>query len=252
MKQNIYDNEQFFKGYEAIRARANNYNNLLEQPNFLALVPELKDKVVIDIGCGMGEFAHFCMTSGAKQVTGIDISANMIAAAKERYVYEHLHFENIAMEDKELANGVVDLISSSLAFHYIADFTALIKKISAALCDGGTLLFSMEHPISTANSGGVDWPEDEDGNLLYFALDRYQQQGMRSQNWLVDNVIMYHRTLSTILNTLIEHGLQIEKIVEPIPTMEAVEKLPSIAKEFRRPSFLIVRAKKVSFNRDVE
>ena len=51
--------------------------------------------------------------------------------------------------------------------------------------------------------------------------------------------------MSTILNTLIENGLQIEKIIEPIPTEEALRNLPSLKKEFRRPSFLIIRAKKV-------
>lgn len=248
MKQNIYDNDQFFQGYEAIRARENNYNNLLEQPNFIALVPNLTDKVVLDIGCGMGDFASYCITNGAKQVTGIDISANMISKAKLRHTHEGLYFKNSAVEDLNIPIGEVDFISSSLAFHYVADFTALMKKISAGLCDEGTLLFSIEHPISTANKGGVDWPVDEAGNLLHFAIDRYQQEGMRTLNWLVDNVIMYHRTLSTILNTLIEHGLQIEKIVEPTPTNEAIEKLPSIQKEFRRPSFLIVRAKKISSN----
>lgn len=76
MKQNIYDNNKFFQQYEAIRARENNYNNLLEQPNFFTQIPNLKDKVVLDIGCGMGDFAAYCINQGAKHVTGIDISSN--------------------------------------------------------------------------------------------------------------------------------------------------------------------------------
>lgn len=69
-------------------------------------------------------------------------------------------------------------------------------------------------------------------------------EGLRTQHWLVDNVVKYHRTLSTIVNTLIEHGLQIEKMVEPIPTKDAVSNLQNLNREFRRPSFLIIRAKK--------
>jgi len=53
--------------------------------------------------------------------------------------------------------------------------------------------------------------------------------------------------MSTILNTLIESGLQIEKIIEPILTKEAVCNLPSLNREFRRPSFLIIRAKRYNF-----
>ena len=245
MKQNIYDNDTFFEKYQEIRARENNYNNLLEQPNFFTLLPSLKNKIVLDIGCGIGDFAAYCINQGAKQVTGIDSSLNMITNAKKRHVHEGLLFEQVAFEDMRVLNGTIDFISSSLAFHYIADFQLLIKKISTALCEGGILLFSLEHPIVTANMGKESWITNEEGNLLHFAVDNYQDEGLRTQNWLVDHVIMYHRTMSTILNTLIENGLQIEKIIEPIPTEEALRNLPSLKKEFRRPSFLIIRAKKV-------
>lgn len=245
MKQNIYDNNEFFRQYEAIRERKNNYNNLLEQPNFLTLVPQLKEKVVLDIGCGMGDFATYCIRQGAKHVTGIDISLNMITAATKRHRHEHLNFVNTAFEDMDIANDSIDFISSSLVFHYIEDFQSLMEKVSAALSDGGTLVFSIEHPVVTANKGGADGVSTQDGHLLHFAMDRYQEEGLRSQNWLVDNVLTYHRTLSTILNTLIEVGLIIEKIIEPTPTIEAEKNLPGLSKEFRRPSFLIVRARKV-------
>lgn len=244
MKQNIYDNEQFFMGYEAIRKREYNYNNLLEQPNFLKLVPDLAEKNVLDLGCGMGDFAYSCVTKGAKNVLGIDISTKMITVAKKRYQHEQIQFQKTALEDMKLESGHFDFISSSLAFHYVADFDALIEKISLALCDEGVLLFSIEHPIVTANKGGVDWQFDEEGSLLHFAVDRYQEQGIRTQNWLVNDVVTYHRTFSTIINTLIEHDLQIERVIEPTPTNEALENAPNLQKEFRRPSFLIIQARK--------
>lgn len=164
---------------------------------------------------------------------------------KKRHIHEGLTFEQAAFEDMTVTNGTIDFVSSSLAFHYIADFQLLIKKISTALCKGGILLFSLEHPIVTANKGRENWITNKEGDLLYFAVDNYQDEGLRTQNWLVENVMMYHRTMSTILNTLIESGLQIEKMIEPVPSEEAVCNLPSLNKEFRRPSFLIVRAKKV-------
>ena len=248
MKQNIYDNNTFFRKYQQIRAREHNYNILLEQPNFLTLLPTLKNKIVLDIGCGVGDFAAYCLELGAKYVTGIDISSNMIAHAKKHHVHDNLFFEQVAFEEMTVPAETIDFIGSSLAFHYIADFQLLIKKISTALCEGGVLLFSIEHPIVSANMGKDNWITTAEGNLLYFAIDNYQLEGLRTQHWLVDNVVKYHRTLSTIVNTLIEHGLQIEKMVEPIPTKNAVCNLPNLNKEFRRPSFLIIRAKKTSKN----
>lgn len=246
MKQNIYDNNNFFQQYQEIRARENNYNNLLEQPNFRALVPDITGKNVLDIGCGTGDFAAYCLSQNAAFVTGIDVSQNMIHVAKQKYSHPDLQFIQSDFEDVMIATESLDFISSSLAFHYFADLDELFKKISEALREYGVLLFSMEHPIVTANKGGHEWIVDEQGNRLYFALDHYHEEGLRTQTWLVDGVVTYHRTISTIVNLLIKHGLQIEKMVEPIPTKEAINKLPGIANEMRKPSFLMIRAKKMT------
>lgn len=245
MKQNIYDNTLFFKRYEEIRMRKFNYNNLLERPNFLALMPNVEGKVLLDLGCGKGEFANDCVLKGAQRVDAIDISGNMIAAAKERYNSNRLHFQQISIEDMVMKESYYHIITSALALHYIADFEGTIRKVSRALCPGGVFVFSIEHPISTANKGVEQWITEEIGTITHFAVDRYQEEGRRTQNWLVDDVVMYHRTIETIVNTLISNGLQIEKIVEPMPTNEAIELLPSLQKEQRRPSFLIVRARKI-------
>ena len=244
MKQNIYDNALFFKGYEEIRNRKFIYNNLLERPNFLALMPDVKGKVLLDLGCGKGEFANDCVLNGAQQVDAIDISDNMITAAKERYESDRLQFQNISIEDILLVDSHYHLITSALALHYVADFEGVIEKVSHALCPEGVFLFSIEHPISTANKGVEQWILDEKRTISHFAVARYQDEGKRTENWLVDNVVMYHRTIETIINTLIMNGLQIEKIVEPMPTDEAIELLPSLQKEQHRPSFLIVKARK--------
>lgn len=246
MKQNIYDNALFFKGYEEIRNRKYNYNNLLERPNFLVLMPDVKRKVLLDLGCGKGEFANDCVLNGAQHVDAIDISGNMITAAKELYKSERLQFQQISIEDIQLEESYYHLITSALALHYVADFEGVIEKISHALCPEGVFLFSVEHPISTANKGVEQWVLDKTGTISHFAVDRYREEGKRTQNWLVDNVVMYHRTIETIINTLIIKGLQIEKIVEPMPTDEAIELLPSIQKEQHRPSFLIVKARKTA------
>ncbi|CAM5703343.1 SAM-dependent methyltransferase OS=Lysinibacillus sphaericus OX=1421 GN=LS41612_12130 PE=4 SV=1 [Lysinibacillus sphaericus] len=147
-----------FRKYQEIRAREHNYNNLLEQPNFLALLPPLKNKIVLDIGCGVGDFAAYCLELGAKYVTGIDISSNMIAHAKKHHVQmSNLFFEQVAFEEMTVPAETIDFIGSSLAFHYIADFQLLIKKISTTLCEGGVLLFSIEHPIVSANMEKDNW-----------------------------------------------------------------------------------------------
>lgn len=48
-KQNIYDNEMFFDNFKNIRSDKVNYNDLIETPILLAMLPNMRDKKVLDI-----------------------------------------------------------------------------------------------------------------------------------------------------------------------------------------------------------
>lgn len=54
-KQNIYDNEVFFEGYQKLRDNRENANILFETPALLSLLPDLKGKRVLNLGCGCGD-----------------------------------------------------------------------------------------------------------------------------------------------------------------------------------------------------
>ena len=49
--QNIYDHPEFFTGYKELRQNNQSANNLIEQPAMCSLLPDLKDKTILDIGC---------------------------------------------------------------------------------------------------------------------------------------------------------------------------------------------------------
>ena len=242
MMQNIYDNDTFFEGYKKIRNQPYNYNNLMEQPQLLSMLPALNEKRILDIGCGAGHFVHYCIEQHASNVIGIDVSANMINLAKQTYQHPHITFIHDALEHVELEAESFDIVCSSLVLHYIQDFDQAIAKISHALSTNGTLVFSINHPITTANLAEDDWLRDEQGKPKYLKLHRYHDESGRHIHWIVDDVIVYHRKLSTIINTLIKHGLAIEEIAESMPSADAIEKLPNLAKELERPCFLFVKA----------
>ena len=56
MKQNVYDNPNFFKNYTALRESGINANDFIEQPAIKSLILCLKGKSVLDLGCGDGHF----------------------------------------------------------------------------------------------------------------------------------------------------------------------------------------------------
>lgn len=179
MKQNIYDNPTFFKGYTTLRESGRTYNDFIEQPAIKSIIPNLEGKSVLDLGCGDGHFSKYCIENGAENVIGVDISNNMIERAKKINRDDNIEFKCLPMEDLELTNQKFDLIISSLSIHYVKNYSTLIQKINGLLKNNGEFIFSTEHPIATARKGSNHWVKAKDGNKQHWALDNYQEEGTR-------------------------------------------------------------------------
>ncbi|WP_249872840.1 class I SAM-dependent methyltransferase [Oceanobacillus saliphilus] len=246
MKQNIYENPVFFKEYISLRESGVTYNDFIEQPAIKSAISTLTKKSILDLGCGTGHFARYCIDKGASKVTGVDISRNMIDRAKIENSHEKIEYICTPIEELELHNQKFDLIISSLAIHYIEDYSKLIVKIRSLLNKNGEFIFSTEHPIATARNEVNNWVKDENGNKLHWALDSYQEEGKREHNWYVDGVVIYHRTISTLMNTLIDNGFSIEKVIEPQSIPSGLDKMPKLVNEERRPSFIVIKSRRLS------
>ena len=243
-QQNIYDNKTFFEGYKKLRENEVNANNLFEIPALFSMMPDLKDKTILDLGCGFGEHCKRFVESGAKKVIGIDISEKMLEIARQENADSKITYINMPMENISKLNDKFDIVISSLAFHYVEDFSGVVKNIFDLLNEKGIFLFSQENPLCTCFSGGNRWTKDENGNKLYINLSNYGIEGERESTWFVDNVKKYHRTFSSIINTLIETGFTIEKMIEPLPTEDLLKKYPDYKDLFHKPDFLLVKVRK--------
>ena len=244
-KQNIYDNPLFFDGYKKIRDNKVNANNLFEIPALFSMLPDLTGKDVLDLGCGFGEHCKQFISEGANKVVGIDISEKMLEVARKENSSDKITYIHMPMEDIGQLTGKFDIVISSLAFHYVEDFSGVVKNIYRLLSANGILVFSQENPICTCHSGGNRWTRDENGKKLYVNLANYGVEGERESVWFVDNVKKYHRTFSTIVNTLVDSGFIIKKMIEPLPTDELLEKHPDYIDLLHKPDFLLIKAKKV-------
>lgn len=171
----------------------------------------------------------------------MDISEKMLEIAKTESADEKITYLNMSMTDIETLGEKFDFIYSSLAFHYIENFNSFAKAMYNSLNDGGQLLFSQEHPIITATVDGKGhFNKDKNDNRISYTFSDYHRTGKRVITWYVDGVVKYHRTFSDIMNALANAGFIIEH-----PEPWAIEKLPTMAKEYIKPNFLIVKARKV-------
>ncbi|UUV17831.1 methyltransferase domain-containing protein [Fusobacteria bacterium ZRK30] len=242
--QNVYDNEIFFEGYKGIREQEYNYNKLQEQPAIKSLLPDLKGRRVLDLGCGYGESCNYFIQNGAQKVVGIDISKKMLEVAKKENSHENIEYLEMSMDEIDNVTGKFDLVYSSLALHYMEDFKKLLTDINSLLSKNGLFIYSQEHPLSTAHGSGLRWTRDENGMGVHYNLANYMKSGKRETTWFVDGVIKYHRTFSEIINTVNECGFQIEKILEPLPSEEDIKLIPKMVQDFHKPNFLVIRAEK--------
>jgi hypothetical protein len=85
---------------------------------------------------------------------------------------------------------------------------------------------------------------DEKRPVFIMAATNYGIEGERSTSWFIDGIKIYHRTFSTIINTLVNVGFSIEQMIEPTPTPDILERYPDYYDLFHKPDFLILKVKK--------
>lgn len=242
MKENKYDDEVFFKKYSEMERSKKGLQGAGEWSELQKLLPDFEEKRVLDLGCGYGWHCLYAANHGAKSVQGIDISEKMLEVAREKNSTDIITYEQKAMEDLDFPESSFDVVLSSLAFHYVKDFTTLVEHISHWMAKDGVFVFSVEHPVFTSY-GTQDWYYDDEGNILHFPVDRYYYEGKRDAIFLGEKVTKYHRTLTTYLNTLLVNDFVIEHIIEPQPPQDMLD-LPGMKDEMRRPMMLLVSARK--------
>ncbi|MFI2130540.1 class I SAM-dependent methyltransferase [Lysinibacillus fusiformis] len=243
MKQNKYDDMQFFSAYEKMPRSVQGLDAAGEWHVLKTLLPDLKNKHVLDLGCGFGWHCRYARAQQAKSVIGVDISEKMLEKAQEKTDDPFISYLKIPIEDIQFSASQFDVVLSSLAIHYLQNFEALCKKVYTYLKPGGSFVFSVEHPIFTSRDE-QDWYNDEQGNRLHWPVDHYQTEGIRETTFLTENVIKYHRTLSTYMNDLIQVGFTIRAVKEPMPSEEMLQTIPGMQDELRRPMFLMIVAEK--------
>jgi SAM-dependent methyltransferase len=220
--QNIYDDAGFFAGYARLRRSVDGLDGAPEWPTLRSMLPEIAGKRVVDLGCGFGWFCRWARGAGARSVLGLDVSANMLARAREMTADPAITYRQADLETLELPAASFDLAYSSLTLHYLEHLDRLFATVHRALAPGGSFAFSAEHPLYT--EPGPD----------------YLDEGPRTTDWLAQGVVKQHRTLATYLNRLIGAGFAVRRVEEWGPTRAEIASHPEWKIDHRRPSFLMV------------
>lgn len=243
MKENKYDDDHFFDQYGQMSRSVMGLKGAGEWHALRGLLPDMKGKWMLDLGCGYGWHCKYAVEQGAEGVVGIDLSEKMIRKARQINSDQRIDYRIAALEDFDYSAQQFDVVLSSLTFHYISSFDDICSNVNLSLKSGGEFIFSVEHPIFTAQ-GRQQWHRNADQEIEHWPVDNYFDEGLRSANFIGQEVHKYHRTLTAYINGLINNGFQILGLIEPQPDPGILDSIEGMRDELRRPMMLIIAARK--------
>lgn len=235
----FYDDEVVFATYMASRERPDNPNDTLERPILLELTGDLRDRRILDLGCGAATFGRYALTQGCLSYVGLEASRNMAAAAHQTLAATTGRVEHIAMESWTYPEAAFDLVVSSLALHYVAELGTVLGLVHRTLIPGGRLVFSVEHPVITSCARGWRTPRRQD-----WIVDDYFVIGPRPTSWLAGEVIRHHRTVEGYFSAMQEAGLAVDRLRESHPRREWFTDAAEYERRKRIPLFLFMAGHK--------
>ena len=84
MKENRYDDEEFFQKYSQMSRSQKGLSGAGEWSTLKKLLPDFAGKRVLDLGCGYGWHCIYAAEQGAASVIGVDLSDRMLSVAREK------------------------------------------------------------------------------------------------------------------------------------------------------------------------
>ncbi|MEA2834741.1 MAG: hypothetical protein QOG66_2943 [Methylobacteriaceae bacterium] len=97
----------------------------------------------LDLGCGTG-LAGAAFRDCVERLEGVDLSAGMVALAREKGIYDALPVCDVIDHLQAAPNEVFDLIFAADVLVYIGDLTPLFMQLARVLASGGLFAFTAE------------------------------------------------------------------------------------------------------------
>lgn len=237
--------DRYAETYSAVHTEQGDlHKEIFLNPTLLSLMGTVKNKKVLDAGCGEGYFSRILAKSEAN-VIAVDYSEKMLEIAKERTPidlridYRHGNCEDLNF----LEDNSFDLIVSNMVIQDLANYEKAFQEMYRLLVDGGYFIFSILHPCFVTPESG--WEKTKDGEKLHWNVDKYFYEGVYEQK-LGDKekMLLFHRTLTSYVNNIVKTGFILEGLIEPKPSEEMLSKYPSFEEDFRSADFIVFKLRK--------
>ena len=163
-------------------------------------IPFVKNKVVLDIACGVGYGSEMLALNGAKSVVGVDISDEAIIYAKNRYSHKNVVFITANAVSTPFKDGAFDVVVSFETIEHLKKSRIFVKEVARVLKKGGLLILSSPNGLyekvfeNPFHYNEFDLPELRKLLKGYFAnIKVYGQQNVP---------VLYMHLVSKIINII--------------------------------------------------
>ncbi len=116
------------------------------------------NKIVLDLGCNVG-YGSIILSSSARRVIGVDVSAKVIQNAKNQSEGNNLTFYQIDGSILPFSNDEFDLIISCQVIEHIVDYENYFVEILRVLKPDGIVIFTTPNAAIRLDPGMKPWYE---------------------------------------------------------------------------------------------
>ena len=111
---------------------------------------ELKDKILVDIGCGTGRHWQNLYNGGLQKIIGFDVSEKMLEQLQQKFPQAETH-RLLTNKLPGIQDSSCDIVISTLAIAHIKDVKDALTEWCRILKSGGNILITDNHPTALAN-----------------------------------------------------------------------------------------------------
>jgi ubiquinone/menaquinone biosynthesis C-methylase UbiE len=117
---------------------------------FASTLRKYEPRSVAVLGCAGGNGLDRVSSKVTERVVGVDLNPDYVAHARTRFAHRIPRLELLVgdVQRDEIAFAPVELVFAGLLFEYV-DADAVLARIRAMLCPGGTLLTVVQLPSTT-------------------------------------------------------------------------------------------------------
>jgi ubiquinone/menaquinone biosynthesis C-methylase UbiE len=225
--------------YDKKRKEETIYNDYVEKPAVLSLLKNVRDKIILDLGCGTGILSKVLKKRGAI-MKGIDISPKMIEIARKNV--KGVEFKVGSFYNIPYKSCYFDIVVASLVMHYADDLNKSFREVRRVLKKGGTFIFSSDNPVVHVTKRIEGKPR----NYRIFG-DYFKEEKLYADWKIFKTKIPYQQiTFQTWIRTIIKNGFEIENYIDA-KAIKGAEKIDRHRYKLLStvPWFFVVKLKKI-------